>query len=98
MKSEKTIQDSIIRYLKTVPNLWFTKVVAAPRAMGRKGIPDILCCYHAYFLAFEIKTEKGKLSMHQSIEITKIGKANGLAYIVRSKEEVVDIITHIQAE
>ena len=65
---------------------------------GTSGIPDIIVCYKGKFLAFEVKTEKGKLSKLQEITIEKIRKANGMAFKVTSLEEVKEILKGVTPE
>ena len=65
---------------------------------GTSGIPDIIVCYKGKFLAFEVKTEKGKLSKLQEMTIAKIQKANGMAFKVTSLEEVKEILKGVMPE
>lgn len=62
---------------------------------GYSGLPDIICCYKGKFLAFEVKTPKGKLSKLQEITIQKIKDANGNAYKVTCLGEVKQILRHL---
>ena len=55
---EKDIVQAILKYLKTVPECFAWKEHGG--MYGTAGIPDIICCYHGLFIAFEVKTEKGK--------------------------------------
>jgi hypothetical protein len=60
---------------------------------GRKGIPDIIGCYHGYFFALEVKAP-GKLhdaTPWQQAECTKIAMAKGAVLIVDSVEAVRDM-------
>ena len=65
---------------------------------GTSGIPDIIVCYKGKFVAFEVKTEKGKLSKLQEMTIAKIQKANGMAFKVTSLEEVKEILKGVMPE
>ena len=62
------------------------------------GIPDIIVCYKGKFMAFEVKTEKGKLSKLQEITIEKIRNAKGMAFKVTSPEEVEEILKGVMQE
>lgn len=55
---------------------------------GTAGIPDIICCYRGKFMAFEVKTEKGKTTALQNSVINKIQKCSGKAVVVRSVNDV----------
>lgn len=84
---EKTIVNGILKYLKSLDGCFCFKhngLVA--------GIPDILCCYKGQFIAFEVKTKKGRVSKLQKVVIEKINKAGGVACVVRSVNEVKDVI------
>ena len=59
---------------------------------------SIIVCYKGKFLAFEVKTEKGKLSKLQEMAIAKIRKANGMAFKVTSLEEVKEILKGVMPE
>ena len=62
---EKTITNQILKYLKSEPECFAFKEHGG--IYGVSGIPDIICCYKGKFMAFEVKTEKGKLSKLQEI-------------------------------
>jgi hypothetical protein len=83
---EKEITNSILRYLKTVPNCFCFKEHGG--MYGTAGVPDILACIDGRFYAFEVKTEKGKLTKLQETMINKILAAGGRAFTVRSVDEV----------
>ena len=65
-------------------------------AYGTAGIPDIICCYNGKFVAFEVKTPRGKLSKLQEIIIQKIKNANGIAYKVTNLEDVKEILENLE--
>ena len=88
--SEKTIVAAILRYLKTVPHCFYWKQHGGQ--FGTAGLPDIICCIDGWFIAFEVKTESGKLTALQSATLDKINAANGGAYVVRSVDEVKKIV------
>jgi hypothetical protein len=64
-------------------------------AYGTSGVPDIICCYKGKFVAFEVKTGTGKLSALQSVTLSKIKVAGGVAVEVRSLKEVKEIIEKV---
>jgi len=60
------------------------------------GIPDIIVCLNGKFVAFEVKTETGKLTMLQESTLRKINAAKGSAYKVTSLQEVREIIQNLE--
>ena len=93
---EKDIVKSILKYLKTVPNCFSWKEHGG--MYGTAGIPDIICCYCGRFVAFEVKTETGKLTKLQESTIRKIKEAKGHAFKVTSVEEVKQILEHMEVQ
>jgi hypothetical protein len=91
---EKDITAAITRYLKTVPHCFFWKEHGGQ--YGTAGLPDIICCIGGRFVAFEVKTPSGRPSRLQEITITKIKAAKGEALIVRSVEEVKQILDSLE--
>ena len=90
---EKDITNQIMRYLKTVPNCFCWKQHGGQ--FGTAGIPDIICCLNGRFVAFEVKTESGKLTKLQEAAIQKIQRAKGEAFKVTSLTEVKEIIKNL---
>ena len=93
---EKDIVKAILKYLKTVPNCFSWKEHGG--MYGTAGIPDIICCYCGRFVAFEVKTETGKLTKLQESTIRKIKEAKGHAFKVTSVEEVKQILEHMEVQ
>lgn len=91
---ESDIVKAILKYLKTVPNCFSWKEHGG--MYGTAGIPDIICCYCGRFVAFEVKTETGKLTKLQEATIRKIKEAKGQAFKVTSVEEVKQILEHME--
>ena len=87
---EAEIIAKIKEYLKTVENCFFWKEHGGQ--FGQAGIPDIIVCLNGRFIAFEVKTEKGKTTVLQAITLNKIRKAGGTAEVVRSVEDARRII------
>lgn len=79
MKSERSIQQEILKYLNTLDCYKFKTIIC-----NRNGIPDIIVCYRSYFIAIEVKSEKGKLSRLQELESIDIKKAGGFYIIARN--------------
>ena len=93
---EKDIVKAILKYLKTVPNCFSWKEHGG--MYGTAGIPDIICCYCGRFVAFEVKTETGKLTKLQEVTIRRIKEAKGQAFKVTSVEEVKQILEHMEVQ
>jgi len=81
--NENQIIKSIKAYLKTLDNCFCFKTHGG--FYGTAGIPDIICCIGGYFVAFEVKAEKGKTTVLQEVCIRKIREAGGTAEIVRKR-------------
>lgn len=88
---ESEIVSAIKEYLKTVNNCFYWKEHGGE--FGQAGIPDIICCLNGKFIAFEVKTDKGKTTVLQEITLRKIRRAGGYAEVVRS---VIDVKTIIE--
>ena len=87
---EKSIENKIKQYLKTVEDLYFFKEHGG--LYGTAGVPDIICCYKGRFIALEVKAPDGKATALQNATIRRIIGAGGIARIVRSLEEVKEIL------
>lgn len=92
--SEKDITNMILKYLKSVDNCFAFKEHGG--RYGTAGIPDIICCFNGRFVAFEVKTDKGKLTKLQEITIERIKDARGQACKVTSVEEVKKILERLE--
>jgi Holliday junction resolvase len=90
---EQAIQNKIIKNLNDA-GFYCAKIIAA----GKKGVPDILACIHGVFVGLEVKTEKGKATPLQNFNLAKIRDCGGKAAIVRSWEDVIEIIKEIENE
>ncbi len=87
---ENDIVKAILKHLKTVPNCFCWKEHGG--MYGTAGIPDIICCISGQFYAFEVKTSTGKTTPLQDATIRKINNCGGKAYVVRSVNEVKEIL------
>lgn len=100
---ESLIQRAILEYLAYVKDIYFFRsnsgsvVTSNGRFFrtGKKGCPDIICCYKGLFIGFEIKNEKGKQSIFQKDAQIDIEKAGGKYYLVRSVDDVEKIINQL---
>ena len=91
---ESDIVKAILKYLKTVSECFCWKEHGG--MYGTAGIPDIICCYCGKFVAFEVKTKKGRTTALQNSVINKIQKCGGKAVVVRSVNEVKVVIEEVK--
>lgn len=87
---ENDIVRAILNYLNTVPGCFAWKEHGG--MYGTAGIPDIIACINGGFYAFEVKTPVGKTTALQDATIRKIRKCGGQAFVVRSVDEVKEIL------
>jgi len=87
---ENDIVKAILKYLKTVPHCFAWKEHGG--MYGTAGIPDIIACIDGGFYAFEVKTDTGKTTALQDATIRKILSAGGTSMVVRSADEVRNIV------
>lgn len=88
-KTEKKVQTEIVKYLKSVPELYFNK--HSDRYV--KGIPDIMGCYKGKFFAIEVKREKGGvIAPMQEAHRKTILSCKGYHIFATNKQQVVDFI------
>lgn len=78
---ETLFKEKVQRRLKAEfgDTIWFKKTEAG----AIRGIPDLLICYKGRFVAWELKTEKGRADKLQVFNLSKIGECGGIAEIVR---------------
>jgi hypothetical protein len=76
---EKTFENKIKKYLKD-HNCWHVKYFA--NMFTKSGIPDILACVNGYFVAIEVKAEKGEPSELQLWNQNKIRESGGIDIIL----------------
>ena len=59
------------------------------------GIPDILASYKGRFLGLEVKLEYNKPSKIQEVKIELINRSGGIGRVVRSIEEVEEVLREV---
>ena len=65
-------------------------------ALQARGIPDIIMCYCGYFVAVEFKVHPNFLDPIQKMQINLIKNSGGIAYMVRSEDDVERIIDEMR--
>ena len=91
MKESQLIQ-SIRKYLATLPECFFCKEHGGQ--YGTAGIPDIIVCYKGRFYGLEAKVGKNQPTRLQAATIEQIRHAGGVAAVVRSVDEVKEIMNN----
>ena len=91
---EKKITNSILAHLRTISDCFCWKEHGSPYSTA--GLPDIICCLGGRFLAFEVKTDNGKTTTLQDRTLSRIRNAGGVAYVVRSLDEVKSILRNLE--
>jgi hypothetical protein len=94
--NEKELTKKIKNYLNTITDCFYWKEHGGP--YGTAGIPDIIVCYRGRFIAFEVKTKNNQPTVLQKTTIRKILQAGGYALVVRSVEEVAQVINAFMGE
>lgn len=96
---EKHIENQILGWLKMRGILSFKiksmgtfdptkRVFRKPSPWYRKGVSDILGIYNGKFLAIEVKSDTGRLSLEQQSFQRDIITCGGIAFVARSIEDV----------
>lgn len=90
---ESVIHRAIIRELKLYGGIWI-KVHGS--AQQGAGISDIIGCVHGRFVAFEVKRPDGiyKISPRQQLFLEKVSQAGGIAAVIVSPDEAIEILEH----
>jgi hypothetical protein len=91
---EKTIVKAILAYLKSIPDCFAWKEHGG--MYGQSGLPDIICCCRGRFIGLEVKIETGKATTLQTATLRKIQNAGGTAHLVRSVDDVKEILATLQ--
>lgn len=60
--------------------------------ISEPGVPDLLVCYRGIFIGLEVKVDNNVPSKRQGIHCRKIWNAGGIAAIVRSVDEVYNLL------
>lgn len=92
--AESANQTAILRVLKR-RGAWVVKIHQTGR--GTRGTPDILCCYRGRFIALEVKSDRGKATDNQLVQLRAIQAAGGHALIVTGPHKVDQLLDAIDA-
>lgn len=86
---EKSIVDSILRYLNALPQCRAIKVSGDAK---RSGEPDIDCVYRGQAYKMEVKRPGGKLTRLQAAVLAKWEAAGAITGVVTSVDEVKELL------
>lgn len=85
---EKDIEKFLVREVKNLGGLCYKWV-----SPGNAGVPDrIVLLPNRPAMFVELKTDKGKLSKLQEVQVKKIRSVNDQVYILHGLEEVKEFI------
>lgn len=95
--NEKSLENKIKKYLKDNGH-YYMKIHGS--AVGKAGIPDILCCINGFFVGVEVKNPNGKgiLSELQKYNIENIIKSGGYAEAIASYDDFISFVEYIKEE
>jgi Holliday junction resolvase len=100
---ETPIQNKILKFLENKSNTYTVRVGSGAIKTqwggyfktGKRGCPDIICCYRGFFVGIEVKAEKGKQSQEQKDTEKQIKQIGGYYFVARSVDDVkinIDLI------
>lgn len=98
--NEAGLLQSVLRAIaKAYPQSWAFKVVGGPYQMA--GVPDLLLCVEGRLFGLELKFLRpseskehalGRATPAQRSQIARINRAGGVAAVVTSAQEALDLI------
>lgn len=84
---EKKVKRKVAAILQKYGAYYFYPVTGG---FGKSGVPDIIACYHGYFIGIECKAGKNGTSALQELNLEQIRKAGGISHVINEEniEEV----------
>jgi Holliday junction resolvase len=76
---EKKVKDKVKKYLDSIGAYHFSPMSGG---FGRSGVPDIVACFKARFIAIECKANGGKTTALQDKNLKAIESNHGIAMVV----------------
>jgi len=94
-KLEGVLQKNILRWCKSHRDIWIVNIVGS--ACQETGIPDLIVCKSGKFIGVELKRpdKKGKTSVAQQVQLSRIREAGGVGMVIDSFDEFVKLIEEI---
>jgi len=88
---ENVIHREILKTLRSYGGTW---IKIHGNAQQGAGISDIIGCINGRFVAFEVKRPDGShgLSPRQELFLQKVSDSGGVAAVVTSPQEVIEIL------
>ena len=85
---EASVKTWVRNYLnRKLPGIYIANIHQS--MYSHKGIPDLVLCYSGKFVGLEVKTEQGRLSKLQEIELGKIKAAGGESIVIYGKDQIL---------
>ena len=82
---ESALQTKIVKWLES-QSIWVVKIHQT--GLGKRGRPDLICCYLGLMIGFEVKIPGGKATPMQAMEMETIVSTGGQCRLVTSLEQV----------
>jgi Holliday junction resolvase len=79
--TEKQFENRVKKFLDNA-GVWYIKFWGGG-IFTKSGVPDLIICCSGFFIAVELKTNKGKVTALQQHTIKQINNADGLAFVLR---------------
>lgn len=91
MTPERAVKRRVTVLLKSRGAYYFYPVTGG---YGMSGVPDIVACFHGYFIAIECKAGKNVTTALQRRNLDEIMRAGGVALVVNegNVEDVARIL------
>ena len=89
MTPEAKVKKKVVNVLKEGGAYYF---FPATGGYGRSGVPDVVCCYRAVFIAIECKAGNNKPTPLQEAEMHKIREAQGFVKVI-NEDNIADVQT-----
>jgi len=90
MTPEAKVKKKVVDVIKKNGAYYF---FPATGGYGRSGVPDVVCCYRAVFIAIECKAGNNKPTPLQEVEMDKIRQAQGFVKVIN--EDNIDDVQNI---
>ena len=81
--TEKTFETKIKKFLEA-EGCYCRKIWGG--GMQKAGLPDLFICCNGFFLAIEVKSDKGRPSELQLYELDQIKKSGGTGLVLYPKD------------
>jgi Holliday junction resolvase len=90
MTPEAKVKKKVVDVIKKNGAYYF---FPATGGYGRSGVPDVVCCYRAVFIAIECKAGTNRPTPLQEAEMEKIRLAQGFVRVIN--EDNIDEVQEV---